>query len=224
MRGFWRPVLAILWKDLLLEARTREVVVPVLVFALLIVVIFAFVFEPKPSLVAAVAPGVLWVSFTFAGVLGLNRTFSLEKEKGGIEGLMLSPVSRDVLFTGKLLSCTLSMLAVEVVMLPLFSMLFNLPLLLPPLWLVAALATLGFASVGVLFSAMAVNTRAREIMLPVLFFPVAVPVIIAAVEASGAILRGEGWGEFRRWLQLTAAFDMLFLVISALTFHFVLEE
>ncbi|MBI2935658.1 MAG: heme exporter protein CcmB [Chloroflexi bacterium] len=224
MRSLWGPVLAILWKDLLLEARTKEVVTPVVVFALLVVVVFNFAFEPRPSLVAVVAAGVLWVSFVFAGLLGLGRTFAMEKEQGGLQGLMLCPVGRDVIYLGKFLGSFLFLLAVEAVMLPIFSILFNLPLVLPALWLVSALATFGFVAVGTVFSAMAVNTRAREIMLPVLFFPIAVPVIIAAVEVSGAILQGEGWSTFSRWLNLIAAFDVVFLVLAAITFDFVLGE
>ncbi|MBI4336845.1 MAG: heme exporter protein CcmB [Chloroflexi bacterium] len=217
-------MLAVLWKDLMLEARSREVVAPMLLFALLVVVVFTFAVDPRPALVAAVAPGALWVSFTFAGILGLTRTFALEKEKGGMEGLMLTPVGRDVLYTGKLLGSFLFMLLAEAVMLPVFAALFNFPLLVPGFWVLLVLATLGFAAVGVIFSAMAVNTRAREIMLPVLFFPIAVPVIIAAVQATGSVVRGEGWSEYSRWIALTSVFDVVFLAVAATTFGFVLEE
>ena len=224
MRGFFRPVVAVIWKDLLLEARTKEVVTPTLVFAFLVTVVFNFVFEPSAAVVAIVAPGVLWIAFTFAGTLGLNRAFALEKERGGIEGLMLCPVGREQIFLGKMTASFLFMLAVEAVMLPVFAVLFNLPLLLPGLWVVTVLATLGFSAVGTIFSAMAVNTRAREIMLPVLFFPIAVPVIIAAVETTRAVLAGDPWGDYRHWLGLTAAFDVVFVVVAAATFEFVLGE
>ncbi len=224
MRAYLRPIGAVLWKDLLLEARTKEVVTPVLVFAFLVTVVFNFVFEPSATTVAIVAPGVLWIAFTFAGTLGLNRAFALEKERGGIEGLMLCPVGREQLYLGKMLASFLFILAVELVMLPIFGVLFNLPLFLPWLWLVAVVATLGFSAVGTIFSAMAVNTRAREIMLPVLFFPIVVPVIIAAVEATRAILAGEPYGDFRRWVELTAAFDAVFVVAAAATFEFVLGD
>ena len=224
MRDYLRPIATVLWKDLLLEVRTKEVVSPVLVFAFLVTVVFNFVFEPSAEVVAIVAPGVLWIGFTFAGTLGLSRAFALEKERGGIEGLMLCPVGREQIYLGKMLASFLFILAVELVMLPIFGVLFNLPLLLPWLWLVAVLATLGFSAVGTVFSAMAVNTRAREIMLPVLFFPIAVPVIIAAVEATRAVLAGEPWGDFRRWIELTAAFDAVFVAAAAATFEFVLGD
>ena len=221
---WWKPVLAILWKDVLLESRTREMVMPILVFAFLVIVVFNFVIDPNPTLVAAVAPGVLWVAFTFAGMLGLNRSFAMEKERGGIEGLMLCPVGRDLIYLGKMLGTFLFILIVEFIMLPIFAVIFNLPLLEPGLWLITVLATFGFASVGATFSAMAVNTRAREILLPILFFPIAVPVIIAAAEASRAVLAGDPFADYSRWIQLMAAFDVVFVVIAAVTFDFVLGE
>ena len=224
MRGYWGPVLAILWKDLLLEARTREVIVPVLLFAVLVVVVFNFAIEPRPALVAVVAPGVLWLAFVFAGAMGLTRTFALEKEDGGVEGLMLCPVGRDVLYVGKMLGSLVFLLVVEALTLPVFAALFNLPIWQPELWLLVLLATIGLSAVGTAFSAMAVNTRAREVLLPVLFFPVLVPVIIAAVEATGAIIEGDAWSGYSRWLGLIAAFDVIFLVIGAITFDYVLGE
>lgn len=221
---WWTPILAILWKDVLLESRTREMVMPILVFSFLVIVVFNFVIDPKPALVAAVAPGVLWVAFTFAGMLGLNRSFAMEKERGGIEGLMMCPVGRDLIYLGKMLGTFLFILVVELIMLPVFAAIFNLPLFEPGLWLITVLATFGFATVGATFSAMAVNTRAREILLPILFFPIAVPVIIAAAEATRAVLAGDSFGDYARWLQLMAAFDVIFVVIAALTFDFVLGE
>ena len=224
MREYLGIALTVFWKDFLLEIRAKEVVTPIIVFAFLVLVTFNFAFEPSPALLAVIAAGTLWVSFTFAGILGLNRMFALEKEKGGLDGLLLCPVSRDVLYIGKLLSSFVFMLTIEAVMLPVFSTIFNLPFFLPELWLLTVLATLGFAAVGTVFSAMAVNTRAREVLLPVLFFPVVVPVIIAAVESTGAIFRAEDWTEFSRWLQLTAAFDAVFLVAAAVLFQYVVQE
>ena len=222
--SWWTAILAVLWKDLLLEFRTREIVTPIVVFSLLVIVIFSFVLDPNPRLVAFVAPGALWVAFTFAGMLGLNRSFAMEKERGGMEGLLLSPVGRDALYFGKMLSAFLFMLAVEAVMLPVFSVVFNLPLAEPGLWLVVVLATLGFATVGTVFSAMAVNTRAREILLPVLFFPVAAPVIIAAAEATRAVYGGEAFADYSNWIGVIAAFDVIYAVVAAATFEFIVNE
>ncbi|MBI2871826.1 MAG: heme exporter protein CcmB [Chloroflexi bacterium] len=224
MTNFWRAVLTILWKDILLEVRAKETITPVLVFAFLVVIIFNFAFEPTPLLVVTVAPGILWVAFTFAGVLGLSRSFAVEKDKGSLDGLMLAPVGREAIYFGKLLGSFLFMLVVELLMLPPFLVLFNVPLFEPEFLITAMVATLGFAAVGTVFSAMSVNTRAREIMLPVLFFPIVLPVIIGAVAASGPILEEGSWSDIAGWLQFMVAFDAIFLVVSSLTFQFVLEE
>ena len=224
MKNWWRAVLALVWKDVLLEARTKDMFIAVLVFALLVVVIFNFAISPTPQLVALVAPGILWVAFVFGGVLGLTRSFAVERERGTLRGLLLAPVGRDAIFFGKMLAIFLIMLLVEAVVFPVFVVLFNLspaaPLMIP----VAVLATLGIAAVGTLFSAMAVNTRAREVLLPVLFLPVVVPIIIAAVEASGLALREYGASDVLKWLQFLAAFDAIFLVVCPVAFNLVVEE
>lgn len=222
MKKFLGKVLAILWKDILSELRTRDVIVSVLVFALLVIVIFNFAFEPER--VGLVAPGILWVALTFAGVLGLSRSFVLEKDNDCLEGLMLCPVDRAVIYFGKMLGSLTFILVVAVIVLPIFFILFNLPIFRPELVLIVVLATIGFASVGTLFSALAVNTKAREIMLPILFFPIVVPVIIAAVKATGLVLAGESWDSLSPWLQVMVAFDIIFIVVSSLVFEFIIEE
>ena len=138
--------------------------------------------------------------------------------------MMLCPVGRDLVYLGKMLGTFLFILIVEFIMLPVFAAIFNLPMFEPGLWLIMVLATFGFASVGATFSAMAVNTRAREILLPILFFPIAAPVIIAAAEATRAVLAGDSFGDYSKWIQLMAAFDVVFVVLAALTFDFVLGE
>ena len=222
LKGYWRAALALLWKDVLLELRSKDIVVSVLVFALLVVVIFNFAIDPTPHMVAVVAPGILWVAFTFGGVLGLSRSFALEKEGGGFQGLMLAPVGRDAIYFGKMLANFLFMLVVEALVFPVFAALFNLSPAMPELIPVALLSTLGIAAVGTVFSAMAVNTRSREIMLPLLFLPVVLPVVVAAVEATGAIIGGAG--ETTRWIPLLAVFDVIFLVICPAAFSLVVEE
>ena len=224
MTGFFKKVLAILWKDILSELRTREIAASVLIFAIMVIVVFNFAFAPGTDTIGQVAPGVLWVTFIFAGVLSLNKTFAQEKEKDCIEGLMLCPVDRTVIYWGKMAGSLVFMLAVEAIVIPVFLVLFNLPLFMPGLALIALLATIGFVSTGTLFSALAVNTRARDIMLPILFFPIATPVIIAAVKASEVILNAGAWETLSPWLQILVAFDVIFMVISALVFEFVVEE
>lgn len=222
--NFLRKVLAIVQKDIAVELRTKEMLSSMFVFALLVIVIFNFAFELRVEDVRKVTPGVLWVTFTFAGMLGLNRSFVLEKDRGCLEGLLLCPVDRSAIYFGKMLGNFIFMTVVEAIILPIFSVLFNLSLLRPGLLLIVVLGTLGFAGVGTLFSAMAVHTRAREVMLPVLLFPVVVPAMIAAVKATGGILDGQIFSEMAHWLRLLVAFDVIFLAISFMTFDYVVEE
>ena len=224
MREVCAKTFAILGKDILSELRTKDIVISILVFALLVIVTFNFAFEPDLATIVSIAPGVLWVALSFAGVLGLNRSFALEKDTDCLEGLTLCPVDSEVIYLGKMLGCLIFMLIVEVVVLPIFCLLFNLPLFLPQLVLIAVLATIGFIAVGTLFSALTVNIRAREIMLPILFLPVVSPVIIAAVKASGLVLSGESWSSLSSWLGIILAFDVIFLTLSLLLFQFIIEE
>jgi len=230
MSGTFARVFAIFWKDVLSEIRTKEIVTAVLVFALLVLVIFNFAFDPESGMTAEsgttarIAPGILWVAFTFAGILGLNRVFAIEKENSCLAGLRLCPVDRMVIFWGKLAGSFTFMLVIAAVITPIFLVLFNLPLFLPRLTLIIVLATLGFTSVGTLFSALAMNIRARDIMLPILFLPLVVPVIIGAVETTTCVLAGGPWSDMLTWLEIMIAFDIIYLVVATLMFEFVIEE
>jgi len=222
--SFWNKALAIAWKDVISEMRTREIVFSVLVFAILVIVVFNFAFGETQETLTAVAPGILWVTFAFSGVLSLNRAFVAEKEDGCLEGLMACSAGREVIFVGKLLGNLLFMLVVEAIALPVFMVLFNLPVLSFELITITVLATVGFVALGTLFSALATNTRAREMVLPILFLPLVVPVIIAAVKATGLALAGQSWSDMSTWLSMIIAFDIVFLVVSYLVFPFVIEE
>ena len=223
MREFIRPVAALAWKDILLEIRGRDIVVSVLVFALLVIVVFSFALNVTPR-VEELAPGILWVAFAFAGVLAMGRAFVLEKERGSLEGLLLTPASRDAIYFGKMLGIFLFMIVVEALLLPVFAVLLNFTAFSVGLILAIVLATLGFATVGTLFSAIAVHTRSREIMLPALFLPVILPVIIAAVESSTGSISGGSPVSVARWLGLIAVFDLVFLVVCPWLFGMVVEE
>ena len=222
--SFWRKVFAITWKDTLSEMRTKEIVFSVLVFALVVIVIFNFAFGASQETMVLVAPGMLWVTFAFAGVLSLNRSFIPEKEEGCLEGLMACPIKREAIYVGKMLSSLLFMLIIEAIILPIFAVLFNLPVLSLQLVTITVLTTVGFVAVGTLFSALAVNTKARELVLPILFLPIVTPIIIGAVKASELALSGEPWSGLSTWLQIIGAFDAIFLVVSFLIFAFVIEE
>lgn len=222
--SFWRKVMAITWKDVLSEMRTRDIVFSVLVFTLLVILVFNFAFGAGQQEMSMVASGIIWATFAFAGVLSFNRTFVPEKEEGCLEGLMACPISREVIYVGKMLGSLFFLLIIEVIALTAFAFLFNLEVLSLQLIVITLLATIGFVAVGTLFSALAVNTRAREMVLPILFLPVVVPVIISAVTASGLVLSGESWSSIASWLQIMVAFDAIFLVASYLVFSFVVEE
>jgi heme exporter protein B len=224
MIEFLRPVWVLVWKDILLELRSRDLVVSVFVFGLVVVVIFNFALSVTAQRATVLAPGILWVAFSFAGVLAMNRAFVREREQGGLEGLLLTPASRDAIFLGKAAASFLFMLLVEVILLPVFAALLGFSALSATLILTIVLATVGFALVGTLFSAIAVQTRSREIMLPVLFFPVILPVIVGAVEASKQAIGGTPVVGVGHWLPLLGAFDALFLVICPWVFSFVVEE
>ncbi len=224
MKDILLSVFAIFWKDMLSGLRTKEVITSVLVFGLLVLVIFNFAFEPGTGIRGSIAPGMLWVALVFAGVLGLNRTFDPEKENSCIEGLMLCPVGRHVIYWGKLASSFTFMLLVAIILTPIFLALFNLPIFMPRLVLIIVLASFGFSSVGSLFSALSAGTKARDLLLSILFLPIVVPIIIAAVEATGLVLQGKSWSDMSTWLQIMIAFDVIFLVISTLVFEFAIEE
>jgi heme exporter protein B len=221
---FWHKVLAITWKDVIAEMRSRETLISILVFTLLAIIVFNFAFGGGTEATKDVAPAILWVTFAFAGILSFNRSFVLEKEEGCLEGLMICPVSREAIYVGKMLGSLLFMLIVEVIALLVFTALFNLPILSLQLIVITLLTTIGFVSVGILFSALAVNTRAREMVLPILFLPIVVPLLISAVKASALALSGKAWTDLFSWLNIIGAFDVIFIVVSFLIFSFVIEE
>ena len=224
MKNTWRGITAIIRKDLLTELRTKETLSTSFVFALLIVVVFNFAFELRVDNVTQLAPGVLWVAFTFAGILALNRSMVQERESGCMEGLMLAPVDRSVIYLGKFVANSLYMLISEAAVLPLFSVLFGVSILNPLLWLVILLGTVGFAAAGTLFSAMTVSTRAREALLPLLLFPATVPILIAATRATGLLLDQRPFSEVYSWIRLLTAVDVIALVVAILGFEYILEE
>jgi heme exporter protein B len=226
MTRFLAQLRTLIWKDLLVEARGRETVLAGAVFALLVLVIFNFAFDLRVENVAAVAPGILWVTITFVGVLSLGRAFARERDRRTLDGLLLAPVDRSALYLAKVLTSIASMLVVEVVALPVFIGLFNLNVDLPLLVLALVLGTIGLAGVGTLFAAIAAHTRAREVLLPLLLFPIQVPVILATVKSTGAAIRVPGLDppDIGQWLGLLVAFDALFLGLSVLLFDYAIEE
>ena len=222
----FNTILFITWKDILSEFRSRETLSSMLIFSLIVVVIFNFMFEPGSTLVREMIPGILWVAITFAGILGLNRSFIYEVDQGCLLGLLLCPVDYYVIYLGKMLGNFLFMLLMEIIIVPLLIFLFNVDMfsILLPLAVIVFLGTLGFAAVGTLLSAISVNTRAREILLPVLLFPVAVPILLAAVKSTSLLMNGGTLSDALSWIKILAGFDIVFVILSSLLFEFVVED
>lgn len=220
---FLDAVATLVWKDLVSEFRTKDTLGAGVVFALLVLVIFNFAFELRVENVEAVGPGVLWITFIFAGMLGIGRGFASERDRGTLDGLLLAPIDRRVLYLAKMLTNVLLMAIVEIVALPIAVALFNLQLAWIETMLVVALGTIGFAGVGTLIAAITSNTRAREVMLPLLLFPLAVPVVIASVKAT-ALAFGARPTDSIPWLQLLVGFDAILVATSFLVFEYVIED
>ncbi len=222
---YLRKVFAIVAKDVVAELRTREMLSSMFVFSLLVILIFNFAFDLRAENQKTLAPGVLWVAIAFAGMLGLSRSFIMEKDRGSMEGLLLTPVDRSAIFLGKMSGNVLFITVVEIVILPIFMVLFNLPAgILPLVAGVMVMGTIGFAGVGTLFSAMAVHTRAREVLLPILLFPVVIPLMLAAVKLTSAILDRLPFADVQNWFSLLVAFDLIFMALSFILFDYVMEE
>ena len=219
---FLKQTLAIVWKDVRSELRTNQMWISMGMFALLVLLIFNFAFDLRVDNVTAVAPGALWIAFLFASMVGLGRTFASEMTSGMMDRLLMCPVDRKAVFFAKLLGNMLFISAVQIVAVPVFVLLYNLPVISWELVPVMVLGTLGIATIGTLFSAVASYTRAREVLLPLLVFPLITPVVIAVVKATQAIVSPVAGDP--PWLGLIAAFDVIFLSISAITFRFVIEE
>lgn len=224
LAAFFRAMAAIIWKDLAAELRSRELLSAMLVFALLVIIIFNFALELDPRTRSAVTSGVLWVTFIFAGTLGLNRSMAIEKDRGCMDGLLLAPVDRSAIYFGKAIGNLIFMLIMEIIVLPVYSLLYNINLFSPGLLLVIVLGSIGYIAVGTLLSAMAVQARTRDILLPILLFPVALPVLMASVKASNGFLQGVEMNEVLPWLNLLVVYDIIFTAVAFMVFDFVVEE
>lgn len=213
-------------KDLAIEWRTKTAFVSALAFAVLVLAVLYFARDPTAVGSLDVAPGALWVTFSFAAMLGLNRGFLLEQENRALDGLLLTGIPRPAIFLGKMLANLAFVGALELVSVPLFILFYDVPLWhrVPELLGVTALATVSFVAVGTLLSAMAVRTRFSELMLPLLLLPFLVPPVVGAVQVTARILAGRPLSEVAGWLKLLAAFDIVFMVLAILLFEATLEE
>ena len=213
-------------KDLTIEFRTRSAFLSAIVFALLGLVIFYYAWDPTAVSSMDLAPGVLWVLFTFSGLLGLHRSFGVEQSDRAIDGLLASPVSRESIFLGKSLANLIFLAAVQLLAIPALMLFYNLPLghAALPLLGIALLAAIGLVSVGTLFSAMTVNTRLAELLLPMLSLPFFVPIVIAAAQATAKLVSGRPAAEASPWLKLLTAFDLVFVLVCTVAYPYTIEE
>ena len=221
-----RIISAIFAKDLRLEWRNRETLASMCVFGILVVFLFNFAFEPAREESLRLLPGLLWISFAFAGVLCFNRSFAVERENACLEGMALAPFDPGLIYLGKMLANLVFLGIAESVIVFAASLWYNFSFVPSLRWfaLITFLGTVGYVAVGTTFGAIAANTRMREVMLPVLQFPIAVPVFIAGIEASTGALKGDPPSNYLGWIKLAAGFAVVFTVLSYLLFEYVVEE
>ncbi|HOW90696.1 MAG TPA: heme exporter protein CcmB [Anaerolineaceae bacterium] len=224
MRQFLNAVLAIFWKDLLAERRTREILGTMLVFALTVILVFVFAFDLSVEMRSKAAPGVIWVTLCFAGTISLNRSMSLEKDREGFDGLLLAPIDRTAIFFGKALVNWVYLLITAAIIVPVYALFNNVNLFFPGFFGVILLGTLGYILTGTLLSSLSLQLRARDMLLPVLLFPVLIPLLLSAVRASTILLQGGIEGELSTWFMLLAGYDLLFAAIGLLIFDKIIEE
>lgn len=223
--SFARRAFIVAWKDLLVERRSKDTLNALLFFSLLLLFVFQLALGPDRERLASVLPGLLWIGFILSGLLALGRSFLIEREHACWEGLLLAPGDKSAIYLGKLAGNLVVMLAVEAFVLALFVLFFNIDIggAVPGLALVIGLGTLGLAAVGTLFAAMTAHLRARELLFPVLFLPMEVPVLLGTVQATEALFRGEPLSAVSHWLNLLLAADLIYLTAGILTFDFILE-
>jgi len=217
---------AIFRKDLLIELRTKDSLISMLFFGVVVLVVFNFALESLRESIRSAAPGILWVAFAFSGTLGLNRMFAAEKENGCLQGLLMTPADRGVIYLGKMLAATVFMLITEAIIFIFSLIFFNLTVgrEIPYLILVFLVGTLGFTAVGTLLSAIAVNTKLREVLLPLILFPVVLPVLVNAVEATNIILNTSDYSALKFPITVMTVFTVVFGTIACVLFEYVLED
>ena len=221
-----KKVWAIFRKDLLIEMRTKDTLNSMLFFGIVVVVVFNFALESLNDSSRSAVPGILWVAFAFSGTLGLHRMFASEKENSCLQGLLLIPADRGVIYLGKMLAATAFMLFTEIIILAISLVFFNLTVWkeIPYLILVFFIGTLGFTAVGTILSAISMNTKLREVLLPLILFPVILPVLVNAVEATSIILNAPDYGALKLPLTVMSVFTLVFGTVSYLLFEYVLED
>jgi heme exporter protein B len=224
---FLKVAWLVMRKDFTVEVRSREILYTTVFFAVACVLVFAFALVREGRPLEDAAAGIMWISVAFSGTLALGRTFERERHSETLRALMLAPASRPAIYVGKLLGIVLLLLVVELVLVPLTGLLFHAPIAARPLSLAALLVTgtIGFAAVGTLFAAMLIRARSRDVMLPILLYPITIPVIIAGVRGTAALFEAvPDDGLAQMWMALLAFFDIVFVTLSLWTFEPLMTE
>ncbi len=221
---FFQTVRAIIIKDLRAEFRSRELIGSMALFTLLSILIFSFALELDRQVREEAVSGVLWVTVVFASILGFNRSMGMESDQGNLDAMLLAPIERSAIFIGKLIGNYIFSVIIGLVMLPLMTILYNIPVTQPPLVVVLMLGTFGFSTIGTLLATMTVQTRSREAMLPIIMMPVALPILLSAVKASNGIIGDVPLEQWQAWPQIVAVIDFIYLGLCFLLYDFVIEE
>ena len=223
---FWVSVWAIFWKDLVTERHTKQTLSVTLVFALAAVVVFNFALFGDLAAARNVATGFMWITILLAGTLGLNRSMISEQENHSIEAVLMAPIDRSAIYLGKVASVLTFTLLMEVVLVPIFIVFFNKPFWRPQVLLMLILGTIGYIAAGVLISSMSVQTRSRDVLLPVLLLPLSLPAVLAAAQVTAAFINPvpPEWSEVQFAVSLVVAYDVFMVIAGILTYHYVVEE
>ena len=224
LKKYFYHLFVMVRKDFLLEVRSKDVVLPVFIFSFLVVVTFNFALQSTPNTANLVVPGILWVSVLFGAMVGFGRMFLSESEQGAFQGLLAAPIGRDVIFFGKVISNVLFLLLIELILLPILMVLFNVTLSPLHMLYVSIPALFGISLSGMLFAAISMNMRAKEVMLPILFLPVVVPIILGAVESTYGVMNGNDLDQFFKWIILMIVFDLIYSVLGPVSFTMIVED
>lgn len=225
-KWFLTAVFAIVWKDLRIERHTRQTVSVMVMFSVVTVIMFNFALEADLAAVRNVATGLLWATILLAGTLGLNRSLAIERENQTMDAMLMAPIDRNAIYLGKLISISLFCLALEAILIVMFIVFFDKPLWRPPVLLVLFLGTIGFVAAGVIVTSMTIQTRSREVLLPVLLLPLSLPLVLPAATAVAAYMFPQPpiWSEVQSAIYTVIVYDLLMITAGFLTFHFVVES
>ncbi|MCA9959410.1 MAG: heme exporter protein CcmB [Chloroflexota bacterium] len=223
---FWAAVWAVVWKDLQIEKHTRQTISVMIMFSLVSVIMFNFALEANLAAAREVATGLLWSTILLAGTLGLNRSLAIERENQTMEAVLMAPIDRSAIYAGKVISISLFSLALEVVLIFIFIVFFNKPFWRPQVMLILVMGTIGYIAAGVIVTSMTIQTRTREVLLPVLLLPLSLPLVLPASIAVSAYMFPQlpDWGEVQGAISVVAIYDLLMLAAGFITYHYVVES